>query len=186
MQHNLCSVSFGLLQIFICFLTTQSNSSSVSKCLLWVQVLLVIFHTLSILFKSGLYGGKKSNCIFLLFFASQGCINVAWWYLALSRMRIIFFPLFFLFTIFFKKSKKVSALNIPASIQTSSPVLDDTAPNRDMLFLVGACSRMGSFSSGGIHIRHRVPCCWKWHSSSNQISFPFLWQTFRSFFKSLL
>jgi hypothetical protein len=30
---------------------------------------------------------------------------------------------------------------------------------------VGAWINTGSLSSGGTHIRQRVPCCWKWHSS---------------------
>ena len=31
---------------------------------------------------------------------------------------------------------------------------------------VDAWSSTGSLISGGTHSRHRVPCCWKWHSST--------------------
>src|SRR5271166_1706141 len=40
-----------------------------------------------------------------------------------------------------------------------------TAPNNAIDLRVDACSKTGSFSSGGTHITHREPCCWKWHSS---------------------
>lgn len=159
MQHNFLNTSFGFSHIFICFLTTRSNSSKVLKYLLWVHALLVIFHTLSIWFRSGLYGGRKTNSILCLFFLSHGWIIVAWWYLALSSINIIFFPLFFDSITAFKKFKNVSALKIVAVIDTICPVLTQTAPNKDRLFLVGACNKTGSASSGGTHILHRVPCC---------------------------
>jgi hypothetical protein len=46
-----------------------------------------------------------------------------------------------------------------------------TPPKYALLLRVGAWSTTGSFCSGGTHMRHRVPCCWKWHSSIDQISY---------------
>ncbi len=53
-------------------------------------------------------------------------------------------------------------------------------------FWVGACRTTGSISSGGTHMVQRDPCCWKWHSSSNQISRSSLTVSGFSFFISLL
>ncbi len=54
MQHNFSNVSFGALHLLICFFTMHANSSNVLKYLLCVHSRRVIFHTLSILFRSGL------------------------------------------------------------------------------------------------------------------------------------
>src|SRR5512145_3517082 len=51
-----------------------------------------------------------------------------------------------------------------------------------MLFRVGSCRRTGSLTSGGIHIRHRDPCCWKWTSSMAQRSTLSSRTSARSFF----
>jgi hypothetical protein len=75
------------------------------------------------------------------------------------------------------------ASNVFSRLVTKYPSLLRTAPKTPMLFRVGACRTMGSISSGGIHIAHRDPCCWKWHSSSNQRSTSFLSARRRSFFK---
>ena len=186
MQHSFRNVSFGMRHTFICFFTIHDSSSSVLKYLLCVHSRRVIFHTLSILFKSGLYGGKNINLIHFLFLVSQGWIIIAWWYLALSSISTSFFPHFLFFKIISKKFKNVSALKMDVIMLSIWPVFARTAPNKAMLFLVGACCNTGSFSSGGIHILQRVPCCWKWHSSSNQISFLLSFVTCRSFFKGLL
>lgn len=83
-------------------------------------------------------------------------------------------------------SLKVSALNTGVIKFINFPEDTFTAPNSEMLFLVGACNTKGSFSSGGTHIVQREPCCWKWHSSRLQISFVGDFANFRSFFKSPL
>ena len=57
-----------------------------------------------------------------------------------------------------------------------------TAPKTPMLFRVGSCNTTGSVSSGGIHMAHLDPCCWKWHSSSNQRSMSFIIANSWSFF----
>src|ERR1019366_6083932 len=44
-----------------------------------------------------------------------------------------------------------------------------------MSLRVGAWRQTGSRISGGTHMRHRLPCCWKWTSSSAQRST--LWST---------
>lgn len=84
------------------------------------------------------------------------------------------------------KPRKVEASNLGAIMETSLPSNTFTAPKRATLFLVGACCTTGFLSSGGTHIEHRDPCCWKWHSSRLQRSiFSFL-ASRRSFFKILL
>ena len=44
------------------------------------------------------------------------------------------------------------------------------APKKPTLFRVGWCNTTGSLHSGGTHIRHLDPCCWKWTSSKDQRS----------------
>lgn len=58
-----------------------------------------------------------------------------------------------------KKSPNFTASNLGENCVTSCPFVRLTAPNRATDFRVGACSSMGSVSSGGTHIRQRVPCC---------------------------
>src|SRR4030067_189273 len=55
---------------------------------------------------------------------------------------------------------------------------------RRFFFRKVASFNAGSFVSGGIHIRSRVPCCWKWHSSRLHRSISFFLAKRRSFFKS--
>ena len=50
------------------------------------------------------------------------------------------------------------------------PVCTLTAPKQTTDLRVGAWSRTGSLISGGTHMRHRVPCCGKWHSSTRQMT----------------
>ena len=75
------------------------------------------------------------------------------------------------------------ASNFFSRLVTKHPSSLRTAPKIPILFLVGACRRTGSITSGGIHMAHLDPCCWKWHSSSNQRSISFLSARRRSFFK---
>ena len=66
----------------------------------------------------------------------------------------------------------VSALNFDADMVTSISISLLTAPKRATDFRIGAFSTIGSLSSAGTHIRHRVPCCWKWNSSKLYRSIP--------------
>lgn len=87
---------------------------------------------------------------------------------------------------FCKNERNVMASNLFSRLVTKVPSLQQTAPNTPVFFRVGACRRTGSTSSDGIHIAQRDPCCWKWHSSSNQRSMSFLTARRRSFFKPSL
>jgi hypothetical protein len=69
---------------------------------------------------------------------------------------------------------------------TNLPVRKLTAPKHATDLRVGACSKIGSFSSGGTHMRQRVPCCWKWHSSELHRSTLGSAARRRSFFKGSL
>jgi len=65
---------------------------------------------------------------------------------------------------------------------TNCPVRKLIAPNRANDLRVGAWSTMGSLVSGGTHIRQRVPCYWKWHSSKLERSICSSFSIRRSFF----
>lgn len=69
---------------------------------------------------------------------------------------------------------------------TCLPFFVITAPNKATDLRVGALSTIGSLSSGGTHIRYRVPCCWKWHSSKLHKSISSFLARMRSFFIFLL
>src|SRR3970282_2279405 len=56
------------------------------------------------------------------------------------------------------------------------------APKQATDWRVGACKSTGSLISGGTHMRQRVPCCWKWHSSKLHRSILGLRASRRSFF----
>lgn len=73
-------------------------------------------------------------------------------------------------------------LNVFSWLVTKRPSEILTAPKTPILFRVGSCNTTGSIFSGGIHMTHRDPCCWKWYSSSNQRSISFLFANSRSFF----
>lgn len=108
---------------------------------------------------------------------------MAWCQRALSSTTITFRPCRRWRINFCKNERKVMASNFFSRLVTKYPSLLRTAPKTPMFFRVGACRTMGSVSSGGIHIAHRDPCCWKWHSSSNQRSASVLSARRRSFFK---
>lgn len=80
-----------------------------------------------------------------------------------------------------------TALTLKRSAWAASkrPSASLTAPIMAMFFRVGACRTLGSRSSGGTHMAQRVPCCWKWHSSSNHTSTHPLWVNRRSLLKAL-
>lgn len=142
----------------------------------------VSFHTRSIAFKSGLYGGKKSSRIASLWASSHG---VSWRLLcheALSAMTTMVRPFRLCRFSWERNAWKVSAVKVFIKQLANCPSDARTAPNTAMDFRVGACSTTGSLSSGGIHILHRVPCCWKWHSSWNHTSMSSRATNWRSFF----
>src|SRR3970282_1969795 len=60
------------------------------------------------------------------------------------------------------------------------------APKQATDWRVGACKSTGSLISGGTHMRQRVPCCWKWHSSKLHRSILGLRASRRSFFYGAL
>ncbi len=161
---------------------TSCTSDSSLKYLLWVALYRVSFHTRSIGFRCGLYGGRKNNRIDLRCLYNQGLRSFAWCQRALSRTRIILFLDLFRFTRRLRKDKKVTALKTEVIMLENLPSSEHTAPNTLTLFRVGASNTTGSVSSGGIHILHREPCCWKWHSSSNHSSVFFFFSNNFSFF----
>ncbi len=65
------------------------------------------------------------------------------------------------------------------------PLCRLTAPKQAMDLRLDAWITTGSLSSGGIHMRQRVPCCWKWHSSKLHNSTSSRFANRRSFFKRL-
>src|ERR1035437_6376271 len=70
----------------------------------------------------------------------------------------------------FMNAKKLAPLNLPVSRQNINfPSRNRTAPKYPTLRRVGACSKTGSLVSGGIHIWHREPCCWKCTSPKAQL-----------------
>src|SRR5512134_2337517 len=85
-----------------------------------------------------------------------------------------------------QKTLEDSALNFGSKPVTSMPVRRPTAPKHATDLRVGAWSTTGSFSSGGTHMRQRVPCCWKWHSSELHRSTLGSTARRRSFFKGSL
>src|SRR3989338_4051230 len=110
----------------------------------------------------------------------------AWWYLALSSIRTRRFPRERCLSRRIKKRRKDSPLNIGSKAVIRLPVRTLAAPKHATDLRVGACKRMGSLSSGGTHIRQRVPCCWKWHSSELHRSTLGSAARRRSFFKGRL
>jgi hypothetical protein len=66
----------------------------------------------------------------------------------------------------------VAALNVAHRERTNVPVLKLIAPKQATDLPIGTWNRTGSLISGGTHTRQRVPCCWKWHSSTLQSSTP--------------
>src|SRR5271157_1551943 len=86
-----------------------------------------------------------------------------------------------------RNDKKVMALNFSSSRRkTHFPSRRRTAPKYPTLRWVGWWSTTGSLSSGGTHIRHLEPCCWKRASSRAQRSTALSFARRRVFFKLLL
>src|SRR6266849_4877563 len=84
---------------------------------------------------------------------------------------------------FLGNASKVTALNFWHIERTNFPVCGRTAPKQATDLRVGAWMSTGSLISWGTHMRVRVPCCWKWHSSKLHSSTSVRLASRRSFFK---
>ena len=157
MAHRRASCRFGLAHKVKRSVTASMTSSSAGKCQLWVANLRVSFQTRSIGLSSRLYGGKKSSASTSHCWCSQGCSARAWWYLALSSINTSRLPRARCLRSVCRERKNDSPLNGDSKAVTSVPVQMLAAPKHATDMRVGACSRMGSLSSGGIHVRQRVP-----------------------------
>src|SRR5208337_4596894 len=184
MPHNLCNMRFGFFHRSKHDATAPTSSDSVAKYWLCVARRRASFHTRSIGASCGLYGGKNSNLITQRYFFRKDASSTAWWYRALSKTITMRLPRVRHRSNFFRKTLKVSALNLSHVNRRNLPVLTFTAPKQATDLRVGASFNTGSFVSSGIHIRSRVPCCWKWHSSRLHKSISFLLAKRRSFFKN--
>src|SRR6266446_270901 len=186
MAHSLANCRFDLAQSPKRSLTASMISSSVGKCRLWVAKRRASFHTRSTGLSSGLYGGKNNSVSCSRCWFSQGSSARAWWYLALSSTSTKHLPRERCLSSSCKKRWKDSPLNFGSKSVTSLPVPTLTAPKQATDLRVGACSTIGSVCSGGTHMRQRVPCCWKWHSSELHRSTLRSATRRRSFFKGSL
>ena len=184
MPHNLRNTELGCRQRSKHFSTAASNSPSVAKKRLCVAMRRASFQTRSIGANCGLYGGRNSKVSTARYLRSNGLRSTAWWYLALSSTTIMRLPRERCRSSFFRKLSKVTASNFSHMACMNLPVLKLTAPKQATDLRVGACVSTGSLISGGTHIRHRVPCCWKWHSSRLHSSVSFRLANRRSFFNS--
>src|SRR3989338_409652 len=184
MPHNLHSTVFGFFHQSKHDSTAQSNSSKVAKNLLCVARRRANFQTRSIGASCGLYGGKNSRANTLRYLRNRGASNMAWWYRALSSTMTMRLPRARCRNSFFRNVSNVRASNFSHIERTNLPVLKLTAPKQATDLRVGAWDSTGSLTSGGTHIRHRVPCCWKWHSSRLHNSMSARFASRRSFFKS--
>src|SRR5258708_2716938 len=183
MPHNLRRTGFGLRHKSKHDSTAVSNSPRVAKKRLCVARRRASFQTRSMGASCGLYGGRNSKLRTLRYRRSQGASNTAWWYFALSSTITIRLPRERCRSSFFRKAPNVRASNFSHRQRTSLPVRRLTEPKQATDLRVGACRSTGSLTSGGTHIRQRVPCCWKWHSSRLHSSTSRRLASRRSFFK---
>ncbi len=167
--------------------TSEIRESNVGKYWLCSFMRRVSFQTRSIGLSSGLYGGKYAIRNLSPDFLRQSECSIAWWYFALSIINATLRPEWHAaLLIFFKKSHVEPALKLPVSwAKMNFPSRSLTAPKYPTPFRVGCCKTTGFFSSGATHIRQRVPCCWKWTSSTAHMSYPSAWSS-ASFFILLL
>jgi len=131
-----------------------------------------------------LYGGRNSKLITLRYRLSNGSSSRARWYLALSRTITMRLACERCRSNFLRKASNVRASNLSPKTRTNLPELRLTEPKQATDLRVGAWSNTGSLISGGTHIRQRVPCCWKWHSSKPHKSTSLRLASCRSFFES--
>lgn len=184
MPHNLRKIQLEFLHLSKHDSTVPTIASNVAKYWLWVASRRASFHTRSIGASCGLYGGRNNSCRTRRYFFKNGFSKTAWWYRALSRIIIMRLPRVRHFNTFLRKYSNVCALKLSLMERMNLPVFKFTAPKQATDLRVGACFKTGSVISGGIHIRSRVPCCWKWHSSRLHSSMSFFLARRRSFFKS--
>src|SRR5574340_1834082 len=184
MPHNLRSTALGFCQRSKQVSTAATSSFRVSKKRLCVAIRRASFQTRSMGASCGLYGGRKGSVSTLRYFRSRGASNTAWWYLALSSTTTMRLPRERCRNSFFRKAPNVRASNFSHTERTNLPLARLTAPKQATDFRVGACTNTGSLISGGTHIWHRVPCCWKWHSSTLHSATSRRLARRRSFFES--
>ena len=119
----------------------------------------------------------------LRYLRSSGASSLAWWYRALSKTTTIRLSRVRRRSSNIKNASNVLASKVSHMLYANFPVSKLTAPKQAIDLRVGAWVRTGSLTSGAIHIRHRVPCCWKWHSSKLHSSRSPRFARRRSFFK---
>src|SRR3989344_322881 len=183
MPHNRLNTGFGRRQPSKQVSTVARSSSSVAKYRLCVASRRASFHTRSMGASCGEYGGRNSSVRMPRYWRSNGANKTAWWYRALSSTMTIRWPCERCRNSFRRKASKVAALNTGHIERTNFPVRRLTAPKQATDFRVGACTSTGSLISGDTHMRVRVQCCWKWHSSRLQSSMSRRFARRRSFFK---
>src|SRR5512140_1386255 len=172
MPHNLRSTELGFLQRSKHVATAVSTSSKVTKNRLCVAMRRASFQTRSTGASCGLYGGRNSRVNTARYCRSNGLSKTAWWYRALSSTSTMRLPRERCRSSVFRTVSNVTALNVTHRERMNLPGRKLTAPKHATDLRVGAWSRTGSLISGGTHMRHRGPCCWKWHSSTLQSSTP--------------
>src|ERR1700687_2879876 len=151
MQHSRRSTGLGFRQLSKQVLAASSTSTSVAKYRLCVASRRVSFQTRSIGASCGLYGGRNSRDRMPRYLRKNGASSTAWWYLALSNTITIRLPRERWRSSFWRKLRKVSALNTLHITRTNLPVLKLTAPKQATDLRVDACRKSGSLISGGTH-----------------------------------
>lgn len=139
MPHSLLSTEFGFCHRTKQDRTDTSTASSVAKYRLWVANRRVSFQTRSMGASCGLYGGKNTNVSTLRYLCSNGASNLAWWYLALSRMITMRLPCVRLRSSNLRNASNVWASNVVHKLYANLPVTRLTAPKQAMDLRVGAC-----------------------------------------------
>jgi hypothetical protein len=172
MPHNLRSTELGFLQRSKHVETAVSTASKVAKNRLCVAMRRASFQTRSTGASCGLYGGRNSRVSTARYVRRHGLSNTAWWYRAVSTTSTMRVSWARCRSRVFRTVSNVAALNVAHREWMNVPVRKLTAPTQATDLRVGAWSRIGSLISGGTHRRHRVPCCWKWHSSTLQSATP--------------
>src|SRR3972149_8930678 len=184
MPHKPRSTAFGFRHKSKQESTAVSNSPRVPKKRLCVAKRRASFQTRSMGASCGLYGGRNSKVRTLRYRLSRGASNRAWWYFALSSTITMRLARERCRSNFLRNASNVRASNLSHRERTHLPVLRLTEPKQATDLRGGAWSNTGSLISGGTHIRHRVPCCWKWHSSRLHSSTSRRLASRRSFFES--
>lgn len=183
MPHKRLRTEFGFSHLVKHCSTSSSTSPSVAKYWLWVASRRVSFQTRSMGANCGLYGGRNRRVNTLRCLLRSGLSNLAWWYRALSSTMTIRFPWVRRRNNSFKNVSNVLASKVSHRLYANFPLSMLTAPKQAIDLRVDAWVSTGSLTSGGIHIRQRVPCCWKWHSSWLHSSISCRFAKRRSFFK---